>query len=120
MRRLGQGTFARVVECWDRRESKYVAIKIIRCRPKYRRAAANELDVLATLSEKDPEAQHHVVQLSYWFDHRGHICLVFPCLGLSLYEILRLNNRKPFHIDVVWCFILHLAEASCYESNCPI
>lgn len=30
MRKFGEGTFGRVVECWDRKRRDYVAVKIIR------------------------------------------------------------------------------------------
>lgn len=54
MRILGQGTFGRVVECYDRVRRKFCAIKIIRAIPKYRDASKIEIRVLNTLKKHDP------------------------------------------------------------------
>lgn len=51
---LGQGTFGKVVQAWDRSYHKFVAIKIIRAVQKYRDASMIELRVLRTLYEHDP------------------------------------------------------------------
>lgn len=55
IRLLGQGTFGKVVECWDELASRSVAIKIIKAIPKYREAAKLEIRVLETLRQHDPE-----------------------------------------------------------------
>lgn len=54
MRLLGQGTFGKVVECFDRVKRTFCAIKIIRAIPKYRDASKTEIKVLNTLKEHDP------------------------------------------------------------------
>jgi dual-specificity kinase len=54
MRVLGQGTFGRVVEAWDRDTNRSVAIKIIRSVQKYRDAAKVELKILKELARQDP------------------------------------------------------------------
>eukprot|EP00803_Ostreobium_quekettii_P004478 evm.model.scf_2131.1 EVM.evm.TU.scf_2131.1 scf_2131:9075-10388(+) len=41
--RIGEGSFGRVLECWDRKKKKYVAIKVIRNIEKYRHAAMIEV-----------------------------------------------------------------------------
>src|SRR5271169_5932503 len=53
-RLLGQGTFGKVVQCYDRQEERYCAVKIIRAVQKYRDASKIELRVLSTLSRNDP------------------------------------------------------------------
>ena len=53
-RLLGQGTFGKVVQCYDRLEGRYCAVKIIRAVQKYRDASKIELRVLSTLSRNDP------------------------------------------------------------------
>lgn len=47
--KLGEGTFGRVLECWDRKHKDYVAIKIVRNVPKYRDAAMIEVCCFPTL-----------------------------------------------------------------------
>jgi dual-specificity kinase len=54
MRLLGQGTFGKVVECYDRVKRTFCAIKIIRAIPKYRDASKIEIRVLNSLKEHDP------------------------------------------------------------------
>jgi dual-specificity kinase len=51
--KMGEGTFGRVLECWDRDAQEYVAIKVIRSVQKYRDAAMIEIDVLRTLAKND-------------------------------------------------------------------
>jgi serine/threonine protein kinase len=43
MSKMGEGTFGRVLECWDRKTKDYVAIKIVRNIDKYRHAAMTEV-----------------------------------------------------------------------------
>jgi dual-specificity kinase len=54
------GTFGRVLECWDRDEAQYVAIKVIRNVQKYRDAAMIEIDVLQTLQKHDRAGLRYV------------------------------------------------------------
>ncbi|VFQ84651.1 unnamed protein product [Cuscuta campestris] len=75
LKKLGEGTFGRVLECWDRQTREFVAIKVIRSLEKYRKAAMTEVDVLRRLSENDT-CYSHCVQILSWFDYRNHICIV--------------------------------------------
>ncbi|XP_057434656.1 serine/threonine-protein kinase AFC3 isoform X4 [Lotus japonicus] len=72
--KMGEGTFGRVLECWDRQTREYVAIKVIRSIRKYRDAAMLEIDVLERLTKKDG-ASSRCVQIINWFDYRNHICI---------------------------------------------
>ena len=49
----------------------------------------------------DREGKFHCVRLIEWFDYRGHVCMVFEKLGLSLYDFLKKNSYRPFHLDMV-------------------
>ena len=60
-----------------------------------------QLEVLNTLEANDPGGLHHCVRLKEWFEYRHHVCMVFERLGLSLYDFLRKNSYKPFHIELV-------------------
>ncbi|GLT36658.1 hypothetical protein SLA2020_110210 [Shorea laevis] len=99
-RKIGEGTFGQVLECWDRETREMVAIKVIRSIKKYREAAMIEIDVLQLLGKYDKNGSH-CVQLRNWFDYRNHICIVFEMLGPSLYDFLRKNNYRPFPVDLV-------------------
>ena len=98
---LGEGTFGRVLECWDRKSRSYCAVKIIRNVQKYRDAAMIEIDVLKTVQKSDPEGKYNCIKMQSWFDYRGHICMVFEKCGLSLFEFLRKNHYKPFSLNLV-------------------
>jgi len=96
---MGEGTFGKVVECWDRDLKKFVAIKIVRAIEKYRDAAMIEIEVLETLNKHDPHDKQGCISLISWFDFRGHVCMVFEKFGLSLYDFLRKNHYRPFNLD---------------------
>ena len=52
---IGEGTFGKVTQCWDRTDKKHVAIKIIKSIPKYREAAKVEIEILKDIERRDPE-----------------------------------------------------------------
>ncbi|XP_057434654.1 serine/threonine-protein kinase AFC3 isoform X2 [Lotus japonicus] len=108
--KMGEGTFGRVLECWDRQTREYVAIKVIRSIRKYRDAAMLEIDVLERLTKKDG-ASSRCVQIINWFDYRNHICIVFEKLGPSLFDFLRRNKYCPFPVDLVREFGRQLLES---------
>lgn len=114
---LGEGTFGKVVECWDRKEEKMVAIKVVRSVAKYREAAKLEIDVLLHLKQRDPDGIYHCVELYSWFDYHSHICMVFEKLGPSLYEHLRRNRFEPFSLDQVREYAFQLLECVHFVHN---
>ncbi|PKA48533.1 Serine/threonine-protein kinase AFC1 [Apostasia shenzhenica] len=98
--KMGEGTFGQVLECWDVERREPVAIKVVRSILKYREAAMIEIDVLQRLAKNDIGG-FRCVQIRNWFDYRNHICIVFEKLGPSLYDFLRKNSYRSFHIDLV-------------------
>ena len=108
---LGEGTFGRVLECWDRKFRSYCAIKIIRNVQKYRDAAKIEIDVLKTVQRNDPTGKFNCIKMQSWFDYRGHICMVFEKCGLSLFEFLRKNRYEPFSVGLVQRYARQLLRA---------
>uniref|UniRef100_A0A453LPB2 Protein kinase domain-containing protein n=2 Tax=Aegilops tauschii subsp. strangulata TaxID=200361 RepID=A0A453LPB2_AEGTS len=99
-RKMGEGTFGQVLECWDRERKEMVAIKIVRAVNKYSDAAMIEIDVLQKLLHTR-ECFCSCVQIRNWFDYRNHICIVCEKLGPSLYDFLRKTAYRPFPIDLV-------------------
>ncbi|KAF5461575.1 hypothetical protein F2P56_017657 [Juglans regia] len=108
--KMGEGTFGRVLECWDRQTREYVAIKVVRSIRKYRDAAMIEVDVLQHLAKND-KGNSHCVQIRNWFDYRNHICIVFEKLGPSLFDFLKRNKYCPFPVDLVREFGRQLLES---------
>ncbi|KAL5674411.1 hypothetical protein ACJX0J_018717, partial [Zea mays] len=111
--KMGEGTFGRVLECWDRETREYVAIKVVRSIRKYRDAAMIEIDVLNRLAENE-KYRSLCVQIQRWFDYRNHICIVFEKLGPSLYDFLKRNRYRPFPVELVREFGRQLLESVAY------
>ncbi|KAI3977374.1 hypothetical protein MKX01_000287 [Papaver californicum] len=111
--KMGEGTFGRVLECWDREEKRMVAIKVVRSIRKYRDAAMIEIDVLQLLA-KNELGRSRCVQIRNWFDYRNHICIVFEKLGPSLFDFLRRNKYCSLPVDLVREFGHQLLESVAY------
>ncbi|KAF8534073.1 kinase-like domain-containing protein [Trichophaea hybrida] len=93
---LGQGTFGKVVEAYDRTKRTKCAIKVIRSVQKYRDASRIELRVLSTLSCNDKENKNKCIHLRDCFDYKNHICIVTDLLGMSVFDFLKGNSFSPF------------------------
>jgi serine/threonine-protein kinase PRP4 len=108
---LGKGMFAIVVRAQDTITGKDFAIKVIRnLEPMYgfplnprvihanlnrRKAGMKEIDILKKLSAADPEDKKHIVRIERYFDHKGHLCIVFENLKLvSLLIQDRLSTNR--------------------------
>ncbi|CAO3615206.1 unnamed protein product [Cunninghamella blakesleeana] len=104
MRLLGQGTFGKVVECYDRENRNYCAVKIIRAVQKYRDASKIEIRVLNVLKECDPLNLNKCIHLTEWFDYENHICMVFDLLGQSVFDFLKANQFNPFPMNHIQQF----------------
>ena len=105
---LGQGTFGKVVEAYDRRKRTKCAIKIIRSIQKYRDASRIELRVLSTLAQNDAENRNKCIHLRDCFDFRNHICIVTDLLGQSVFDFLKSNSFVPFPSSQIQSFARQL------------
>lgn len=47
------------------------------CRKK---AGLKEIEILQKLSAYDPEDKKHMIRLERYFEHKGHLCMVFENL----------------------------------------
>ncbi|XP_075398179.1 dual specificity protein kinase CLK4 isoform X2 [Tenrec ecaudatus] len=111
---LGEGAFGKVVECIDHgMDGIHVAVKIVKNVGRYREAAHSEVQVLEHLNSTDPNSVFRCVQMLEWFDHHGHVCIVFELLGLSTYDFIKENSFLPFQID----HIRQMAYQICQSIN---
>lgn len=111
---LGTGSYAKVLRCWDEKELKHYALKISRCSSRYKKAAMEEIRILWTMMDHDPDGEYGFVRLNHWFEYQGlksatHIVMVFDLLGCSLLDSL-LMNGKPFCIDSIREYMQQLFE----------
>jgi len=114
---LGEGTFGRVLECWDFVTESVCAIKVIRNVKKYRDASMVEIEVLKALvaaAESGDVEKHHCIRLKRAFEYQGHVCMVFDKYGPSLYDLMRGNSYKPYHPRAVQRITHKLIEAVRY------
>lgn len=113
-RLLGQGTFGRVAEAYDKVTFRRFAIKIIRAIPRYRDASKVELRVLHMLSRYDGNNVSRCIQLRECFDFRNHVCLVTDLLDISVYDFLRENRFNPFPEQHVLALARQLIKSVAY------
>ncbi|KAI9330754.1 kinase-like domain-containing protein [Obelidium mucronatum] len=111
IRLLGQGTFGKVVEAFDRTRNVNVAIKIIRSIQKYRDAAKVEVRVLSALKKHDPLNLKRCIHLLAFFEHRNHTCMVFELLAQSIFDFLKENSFAPFPVPHIQQFATQILES---------
>ncbi|EEB05969.1 CMGC/CLK protein kinase Lkh1 [Schizosaccharomyces japonicus yFS275] len=111
LRLLGQGTFGKVVQCFDQVTKKFCAIKIIRSIPKYREASLIELRVLKTISQNDPDNENKCIQLRDYFEFRKHVCIVTDLYSWSVFDFLKSNNYIPFPAKHIQSFARQLFKS---------
>ncbi|KAM9728893.1 dual specificity protein kinase CLK2-like isoform 2-T3 [Menidia menidia] len=98
---LGEGAFGRVVECIDRHKEEHVAVKIVRNFKSFCEVARSEITVLGEINSLDDDNTFACVRMLDWFEHEGHICIVFELLGLSTFDFLQQNNFSPFSLTQI-------------------
>ncbi|KAJ5481675.1 hypothetical protein N7475_000487 [Penicillium sp. IBT 31633x] len=91
--KLGKGMFSSVVRATDTKTGTLVAVKIIRQNAIMRKAGMKEISILEQLQEADPERKMHLIKFERYFDHKGHLCMVFENLNMDLREVLKKFGR---------------------------
>jgi len=117
---LGQGTFGKVVEAFDRKKKTKCAIKIIRAVQKYRDASRIELRVLSTLASNDRTNRNKCIHLRDCFDFRNHICIVTDLYGQSVFDFLKSNQFVPFPSSQIQIFARQLLTSIACKSGFPL
>lgn len=122
---LGQGTFAQVFCCWESVSKKRVALKIIKNKPAFTKQAAVEIEVFQALAAKSTDgnkadtaanvsagtpASPHMVHLLSSFMYKSHLCLVFECLGMNLYEVLKRRQFRGLPLPMVRTLVKQALE----------
>ncbi|KAI9704332.1 MAG: U4/U6 small nuclear ribonucleoprotein prp4 [Candelina mexicana] len=90
---LGKGMFSSVVRATDSKTRKLVAIKLIRNNETMKKAGMKEIAILQTLMQADQDDKKHMIRLERYFEHKGHLCMVFENLSINLREVLKKFGR---------------------------
>jgi len=94
IRKLGWGYFSTVWLCWNTKDKKFVALKIVKSATSYTETAIDEIKLLKDVRHSDPEdsKRNRVVQLTDDFlitgIHGTHVCMVFEVLGVNLLKLI--------------------------------
>ena len=116
LREVGVGTFGRVLECLDLRNSQrhngagVVAIKVVRDVKRYYDSALIEADIVEDVNRRGGRGVSHCARMFDTFSFSGHYCMVFEKLGPSLYDWLKAQNYRPFPMECVRDFAKQLLE----------
>ncbi|KAJ1982114.1 dual specificity protein kinase yak1 [Dimargaris xerosporica] len=99
---LGSGTFGQVVKCCDLTTNATVAVKVVKNKQAYYKQSLLEVHILRQLNQNyDPDDKRHILRLKDSFVFRKHMCLVFECLSLNLYEVIRQNKFQGLSANLV-------------------
>ncbi|CDH58622.1 cmgc clk protein kinase [Lichtheimia corymbifera JMRC:FSU:9682] len=117
---LGQGTYGKVVKCYDHVRRCSVAIKIIRAIPKYKEASQTEIRVLDTLKDRDSLNFNQCIHLLDWFEYCNHVCMVFELLDQSVFDFLKANHFEPFPISHIQHFAKQLLTSVAFTHELKV
>lgn len=93
---LGEGTFGKVVEAWDRKRKEYCAVKIVRNVPKYTRDAQYEIQFMERIRRQDADDKFPLMKIQRHFQNEtGHMCIVMHKYGPCLLDWLQ--KQGPFN-----------------------
>eukprot|EP00727_Mastigamoeba_balamuthi_P000949 m51a1_g10851 putative serine threonine-protein kinase afc3-like (456) ;mRNA; f:12782-15534 len=108
---MGEGKFSRVVEAYDRRERRYVAVKIVRAIDRYTDSSSIEVDILQKIRVRDPRGDVPIVRYLGEFEYKRHVCLLFESCGMNLFDFLEKNRHIPYSLADVRHMMRQLLRA---------
>lgn len=91
---IGKGSYGVVCECYDHKKKETVAVKVLKNKKHFYQQGTVEISILKSIKDNDPDDQNSLIKLKFYFIFRNHICLVFPVLGMSLYDYISHNKNE--------------------------
>jgi len=127
IRKLGWGHFSTVWLCWDLKDKKFVALKVVKSASHYTETALDEIKLLKCVrdsDEKDPLRERTVMLLDD-FKISGvngtHVCMVFEVLGHNLLKFIIRNNYQGMPLMNVKVMMKQVLEGLHYlHTKCQI
>ncbi|KAF7643530.1 hypothetical protein LDENG_00237770, partial [Lucifuga dentata] len=94
--------------------SEHVAVKIVRNIDCFCEVAKCEIAVLEEINDLDDDKRFARVRMLTWFEHDGHVCIVFELLGLSTFQFLQQNDFLPFSVEQIRHMAFQIFRAVCF------
>jgi len=79
-----------------------------------------EIQVLEVLGKADKKNDQPIVKLLDWFDFRGHICMIFPKYGLSVFDFLKKNHYRPFILPHIKHISKQVLQSVAFMHECEL
>lgn len=99
---IGMGTFGKVFHCHDNKHKDMVAVKVVRSVKRYVDSAKIEADILDHIYDcQAKQKSNYCLKLYSHFELDKYYFLVTEKLGLSLYDVMKLNKYKGFPMRII-------------------
>ena len=108
---LGEGTFGKVLQCWDRTRQALVAVKVVRAIKKYTEAARIEIRILEDIKRRDPDDNRFILHYLLIFTLFVFLFFYSPIDEfIFLFSYLFLNSLYFVHsylstVFIVWSLL---------------
>merc|ERR1719278_2305472 len=113
--------------CWDLKDKKFVALKVVKSASHYTETALDEIKLLKCVreaDEKDPLRERTVMLLDDFKISGGngtHVCMVFEVLGHNLLKFIIRNNYQGMPLMNVKIMMKQVLEGLHYlHTKCQI
>ncbi|XP_043189445.1 SRSF protein kinase 3-like isoform X17 [Amphibalanus amphitrite] len=127
IRKLGWGHFSTVWLCWDIRDKRFVAMKVVKSACHYTETALDEIKLLKCVRDSDETDpfREGTVQLLDDFKIIGvngtHVCMVFEVLGHNLLKLIIRSKYEGIPLENVKSIIKQVLEGLHYlHTKCQI
>ncbi len=92
---LGEGGFGRVLLATDIISGKSVALKMLKNEDAKRKTGLTEISALKSISCFDPDDESLCIKMLDYFINDTYIGIVFPLMGLSVFDYLKIAYDLP-------------------------